>query len=219
MTRDVVKNSIWFFVCAFMFAVNVAFAGEDRPLTVATTDYVGGGVDYVKNDLIGFEDVNGEDTLVVFSEPGNDNYLGVTRVVDGLREVMGIAKASEVAIGNTGDLTTSDTSSLVAAINEVAANSGGVGDLENLTTSDQSSLVAAINEVVSELDDTANKLGDVSQLTVVDANGSGYNNVVGAVNRINEYGIFIYNDYEDPTDFQFVTLADIRNTYDASLAE
>ena len=51
-------------------------------------------------------------------------------------------------VGDLADLTTTDKSSAVAAINEV---NGAVGTLSSLTTTDKSSAVAAINEVKSAL--------------------------------------------------------------------
>ena len=49
-------------------------------------------------------------------------------------------------IGNLGDLTTDDTSNLVAAINELKA---AIGDLDDLDTTAKDNLVAAINEVLA----------------------------------------------------------------------
>ena len=58
----------------------------------------------------------------------------------------------EDVIGHLEDLSTTDKSNLVAAINEVLqALVDTAGDLDNLTTTDKSNLVAAINEVLSTL--------------------------------------------------------------------
>ena len=51
-------------------------------------------------------------------------------------------------IGNLADLTTTDTSSIVSAVNELVTT---IGDLADLTTSDKSSIVSAINELVSSI--------------------------------------------------------------------
>ena len=54
-------------------------------------------------------------------------------------------------IGDVAELTTTDKTSAVAAINEVNAGVATIGDLTDLDTTDKSSVVAAINEVVAEL--------------------------------------------------------------------
>lgn len=54
-------------------------------------------------------------------------------------------------VGDVAELTTTDKTSAVAAINEVNAGVATIGDLSDLTTTDKTSVVAAINEVVSEL--------------------------------------------------------------------
>ena len=56
----------------------------------------------------------------------------------------------EDTIGHLEDLNTTDKSSIVAALNEVAAEVlGKIGDLADLNTTDKSTIVNAINEVLS----------------------------------------------------------------------
>ena len=96
--------------------------------------------------------------------------------------VAAINEALQALVDTAGDLdnlTTTDKSNLVAAINEVLqALVDTAGDLDNLTTTDKSNLVAAINEVLQALVDTAGDLGDISSLNTTDK--------TSAVNAINE---------------------------------
>ena len=83
----------------------------------------------------------------------------------------------ENVVGHIQDLTTTDQSNLVAAINELVSI---CGDLADLTTTDQSNLVAAINEVVANI-------GDLADLTTTDKSS-----IVNAINEVKKYGgIFI----------------------------
>lgn len=71
-------------------------------------------------------------------------------------------------IGNLTDLTTTDKSNIVAAINEIADN---IGNLTDLDTTDKNNIVAAINEIV-------NNIGDLADLdTIADSN------IVAAINE------------------------------------
>ncbi len=79
--------------------------------------------------------------------------------------------------GNLADLTTTDKSNLVNAINEVLSTLGSVaGNLADLTTTDKSNLVNAINEVLSTLGSVAGNLAD---LTTTDKS-----NLVNAINEV-----------------------------------
>lgn len=86
--------------------------------------------------------------------------------------------------GHLEDLTTTDKSNLVAAINEIA---GIIGDLNDLTTTDKSNLVAAINELVSSIADEAQARadadGDLNDLDTTDKS-----NLVAAINEVNRTG-------------------------------
>lgn len=79
-------------------------------------------------------------------------------------------------MGDLADLTTTDQTSLVNAINEVDANTDAnttnMGDLADLITTDQTSLVDAINEVKTDVGNNAgditniqNIIGDMTSLT------------------------------------------------------
>ena len=93
--------------------------------------------------------------------------------------------------GDLNNLTTTDKSNLVAAINEVLAAVGAIasdlantaGDLNDLTTTDKSNLVAAINEVLAAVgavaSDLANTAGDLNDLTTTDKS-----NLVAAINEV-----------------------------------
>lgn len=79
-------------------------------------------------------------------------------------------------IGDLQDLTTSDTSDIVHAINSVLNDLNlTIGDLANLTTSDTSNIVNAVNSVLNDLNA---KIGDLANLTTIDK--------TSAVNAINE---------------------------------
>ena len=97
--------------------------------------------------------------------------------------------------GDLNNLTTTDKSNLVAAINEVLAAVGAVasdlaniaGDLNDLNTTDKSNLVAAINEMLANA-------GDLNDLDTTDKS-----NLVAAINEINaiadaDHSGFIYPD-------------------------
>ena len=83
-------------------------------------------------------------------------------------------------ISNTGDLadlSTTDKSNLVAAINEVLTTlTNTSGDLADLSTTDKSNLVAAINEVLTTLTNTS---GDLADLSTIDKS-----NLVAAINEV-----------------------------------
>ena len=104
-------------------------------------------------------------------------------------------------IGSLQDLTTTDKTDLVSAINEVNANIGNIpaiGDLTDLTTTDKTDLVSAINEVNTNTGTNAsnitanntainNKVGDLTNLTTTNKT-----NIVSAINEVNT-GINIIN--------------------------
>ena len=82
-------------------------------------------------------------------------------------------------IGDPSTLTTTDKSSLVAAINELNAK---VGDLSALETTAKSTLIAAINELVQSLSDLGTdvdeKIGSLGDLETEDKS-----NLVAAINE------------------------------------
>ena len=87
---------------------------------------------------------------------GDTLYKALVNITAGDSYVVGgnIAHFTmENIIGHLEDLTTTDKSNVVAAINEVASEVlGKIGDLADLTTTDKSNLVAAVNEVVADIE-------------------------------------------------------------------
>lgn len=81
-------------------------------------------------------------------------------------------------IGVLENLTTTEKTNLVGAINEVKSSSN-VGDLSDLTTTDKTSAVSAINEVDGNCDTNTLAIGTLSNLTTTEKT-----NLVGAINEI-----------------------------------
>lgn len=80
-------------------------------------------------------------------------------------------------IGDLNDLTTTNKSNLVAAINEVLSTlNSTAGDLDDLNTTDKSNLVAAINEILVTL---ATTTGNLDDLVTTDKT-----NLVSAINEV-----------------------------------
>ena len=101
---------------------------------------------------------------------------GDSYVVDGNIEHITI----EDVIGHLGDLSTTDKSNLVAAINEVLNTLvTTAGDLADLNTTDKSNLVAAINEVNTSGGGAKAMIGDLSDLNTTDKS-----TVVAAINEV-----------------------------------
>lgn len=108
------------------------------------------------------------------------------------------ADTNATAIGTLSNLTTTEKSNLVGAINEIdsdlgtlsttvgnhttaiADNTSDIGTLFNLTTSAKSNLVAAVNEVDGNCDSNTSAIGTLSSLTT-----SSKSNLVAAVNEVN----------------------------------
>ncbi|MBR5004709.1 MAG: hypothetical protein IKY14_04550, partial [Erysipelotrichaceae bacterium] len=90
-------------------------------------------------------------------------------------------------VGLLSDLQTSDTSSIVNAINSVLSDIGTIiGNLIDLTTTDKSSIVNAINEVVGSVASLSLEVGDLANLTTTDKTSivNSINEVVNHVNSI-----------------------------------
>ena len=111
-------------------------------------------------------------------------------VEQGLQELATDLTALTASVGDLNDLTTTDKSSIVNAINDVVSALttvvNNVGDLANLTTVDQSSIVNAINEIVSNVSTLAGvvsalagDVGDLTNLTTVDQSS-----LVNAINEL-----------------------------------
>ena len=95
--------------------------------------------------------------------------------------------------GDLNNLSTTDKSNLVAAINEVLTTLVNTsGDLSNLSTTDKSNLVAAINEVLTGLNDEItnreNADGDLSQLQTTNKSS-----LVSAINEVMQHAQFSSN--------------------------
>ena len=109
----------------------------------------------------------------------------------------------EDVIGHLEDLTTTDKTNLVAAINEIITKAG---DLADLDTTDKSNLVAAINEVLQTLKDTA---GDLDDLTT-----DNKSDLVSAINEIDNQVHGKIGDLDDLTTDDKDTLVNAINDVD-----
>lgn len=113
----------------------------------------------------------------------------------------------EDLVGHLEDLTTTDKSNVVAAINEVLQKLiDTAGDLDDLSTTDKSNLVAAINEVLQQLSDTA---GDLDDLTT-----DNKSNLVAAINEIDDQVHGKIGDLNDLTTDDKDTLVNAINDVD-----
>ena len=105
---------------------------------------------------------------------------GDSYIVDGnIRSI-----TMEEIVGHLSDLSTTDKSNLVAAINEVLTTlQNTAGDLNNLSTTNKSNLVAAINELVQAIIDEAIRVdgitGDLDNLSTTNKS-----NLVNALNEV-----------------------------------
>lgn len=117
-------------------------------------------------------------------------------------------------IGSLQDLTTTDKTDIVSAINEVNASIGDVpaiGELSNLTTTDKSNLVSAINEVngkantnTTNITTNTNAIGDLTDLTTT-AN----TDLVSAVNEVNTAATNANDNIGDITDLTTTANTDL----------
>ena len=96
----------------------------------------------------------------------------------------------DAKIGDLSSLTTTDTSSIVSAVNEIDSNTDNntstIGDLSSLTTTSKTNLVSAINEVdgncdtnTSNISTNASAIGTLSNLSTTEKS-----NLVGAINEV-----------------------------------
>ena len=87
------------------------------------------------------------------------------------------------SIGDLSNLTTTDKTSTVGAINEVKGladtNATNIGTISNLTTTEKTNTVGAINEVKGLADTNATNIGTISNLTTTEKT-----NTVGAINEV-----------------------------------
>lgn len=105
-----------------------------------------------------------------------DYNQDMSKIDDAIYNVKSESDTNKDSIGTLSDLTTTNKSSLVNAVNEVKGESGSVGNLQDLTTTAKSSAVAAINEVNSK----ANTIGDLTDLTTTTKTSA-----VAAINEVN----------------------------------
>ena len=113
-----------------------------------------------------------------------NDFNGAMNTIDGqMKTNANGVSANASSIGNLEDLTTTEKTTLVGAINEVDGNcdtnTSNIGTLSSLTTTETSNLVGAINEVDSHADTNASSIGTLSNL-----NTSEKSNLVGAVNEV-----------------------------------
>lgn len=97
-------------------------------------------------------------------------------------------------IGDLSSLTTTDTSSIVSAVNEIDShtdtNTSAIGDLTNLTTTSKTDLVSAINEVDSDIGTlssltTDSKTNVVSAINEVDSHSDSNTSAIGTLSNLN----------------------------------
>ncbi len=87
-------------------------------------------------------------------------------------------------IGDLDDLDTTDKTSIVNAINSALSDiNDKIGDLDDLDTTDKASIVDAINSALSDIND---KIGDLDDLDTTDKTS-----VVNAINELNANHIFV----------------------------
>ena len=117
-------------------------------------------------------------------------------------------------IGSLQDLTTTDKTDIVSAINEVNASIGDVpaiGDLDDLTTTAKTDLVSAINEVngkantnTTNITTNTNAIGDLTDLTT-----TATTDLVSAVNEVNTTATNASDDIGDLTDLTTTATTDL----------
>ena len=141
---------------------------------------------------------NGSDDLLYYADSAitiNSGLVPGVNITKATVEDIVLALASEIArvdgdlvaldgrVGDLANLTTTDKTSIVNAINEL---DGDIGDLANLTTTDTSNIVNAINEVDAHADANAsdiislsNRVGELVDLTTTDKTS-----IVNAINSV-----------------------------------
>ena len=122
-------------------------------------------------------------------------------VEEGLQILAADLTSLAAEMGTLSDLTTTDKSSIVNAINELVSSIAGVvnsiGDLSDLTTVDQSSIVNAINELVSSISSLSSDVGNLANLTTVDQSS-----IVNAINElVSSIAGITVNEYVTPQQY------------------
>lgn len=105
-----------------------------------------------------------------------DYNQDMDKIDAGIYGAKSLADINNTAIGTLSNLTTTDKTSIVGAVNEVNGKADGIGTLSSLTTTDKTSLVGAVNEV----NEKTNDIGTLANLTTTDKTS-----LVGAVNEVN----------------------------------
>lgn len=109
-----------------------------------------------------------------------NDFNGAMSTIDGqMKTNANGVSANASSIGNLEDLTTSEKTTLVGAINEVNGGDSRIGNLSDLTTTEKTTLVGAINEVDGNCDTNTSNIGTLSSLTTTETS-----NLVGAINEV-----------------------------------
>lgn len=118
--------------------------------TLGDLSYDDGEGVYYKVRLLEEGDVIDEDNLVALT---NYPTLVAEKIIDKY------VKDLQEDLGNISELTTTDKTDVVSAVNEVNSKASEIGDLDSLTTTDKTDVVSALNEVngkAGDLYDTFN---------------------------------------------------------------
>lgn len=106
------------------------------------------------------------------------------KIDTGIHDAQGKANTNEANIGTLSNLTTTDKTSLVGAVNEVntksSTNTTSIGTLSSLTTSEKTNLVGAVNEVNTKANTNTTSIGTLTNLSTTEKS-----NLVGAINEVN----------------------------------
>ena len=152
----------------------------NNKLYVATADMVAGTALIVGSNI---DEANVEDLTKYYTDAVRTNLVAI--------------------IGALADLQTSDTSSIVNAINSVLSDTAAIiGDLNDLTTTDKTSIVNAINETVVNIGNLDAKVGDLANLTTSDTTS-----IVNAINSLKTHV-----DTEDAALDNRITQLENKNT-------
>lgn len=113
------------------------------------------------------------------------NADNLNKIEQGIYDNDAAIASANTNIGTLTNLTTTEKSNLVGAINEVNSNTEtnmtNIGDLSDLETTTQTDIVSAINEVDSHADTNTTNIGDLTTLTTTaDAD------LVSAINELDD---------------------------------
>lgn len=150
--------------------------------TLGTSSYITGDGHYyyIRNKTSA--DVIDEDNIVAIT--ASDTIIAEKIPDKFINDLSTSITAVDNKIGDLSNLTTTNKSNVIAAINEnvlnVSYNTSKIGDLTSLSTSEKSNLVGAINENVSNISSNTANIGDLTSLST-----SNKSNTVSAINEIN----------------------------------